>query len=241
MSEQKFEDLNNELLEATEEVDEKLEIPKKTNNKQGLIDKIVQVSEKHNIPLEHSMTKLKRMSKKDLAKLLAELIEKMMKKEMARQVGVEGTTDERVIALGALRMVHDICAKGAEEGLNQVLPKYGYHVDGFTNKMKDPTISQQIDQCLAEIAEENDVLQYIQSPYARLGLAWVSALSMTVRRKPREEWDKKNKRNSKNKHVTFVEPRPLRPNPVQLRAMRRPENGKVDSGQRPSDSVTLKV
>ena len=56
MSEQKFEDLNNELLEATEDVDEKLEIPKKTNNKQGLIDKIVQVSEKHNIPLEHSMT-----------------------------------------------------------------------------------------------------------------------------------------------------------------------------------------
>ena len=30
MSEQKFEDLNNELLEATEEVDETLEIPKKT-------------------------------------------------------------------------------------------------------------------------------------------------------------------------------------------------------------------
>ena len=84
MSEQKFEDLNNELLEATEEVDEKLEIPKKTNNKQGIIDKIVQVSEKHNIPLEHSMTKLKRMSKKDLARLLAELIEKMMKKEIKK-------------------------------------------------------------------------------------------------------------------------------------------------------------
>ena len=58
MSEQKFEALNDELLEATE-VDEQLEIPKKSNNKQGLIDKIMQVSEKHNIPLEHSQTKLK--------------------------------------------------------------------------------------------------------------------------------------------------------------------------------------
>jgi len=238
MQEQKFEKLNEELLEATESVNENLEIPRKTNNKQGLIDKIVQVSEKHNIPLEHSQTKLKRMSKKDLAKLLAELIEKMMKKEMARQVGVEGTTDERVIALGALRMVHDMAAMGAEAGLNRFLPKYGYEVDGFTDKMKDPTISQQIDQCLAEIAEENDVLQYIQSPYARLGLAWAGALTMTVRRKPED----KNKKSNKNKHVTFVEPRPLRPkNPVQLRPVRGPENGKINGGQRPSNPTTLRV
>ena len=41
MSEQKFEELNDELLEATEEVDANLEIPKKSNNKQGLIDKIL--------------------------------------------------------------------------------------------------------------------------------------------------------------------------------------------------------
>ena len=61
MSEQKFEALNDELLEATEEVDANLEIPKKSNNKQGLIDKILQVSEKHNIPMEHSQTKLKRI------------------------------------------------------------------------------------------------------------------------------------------------------------------------------------
>ena len=98
----------------------------------------MQVSEKHNIPLEHSQTKLKRMSKKDLAKLLAELIEKMMKKEMARQVGVEGTTDERVIAMGALRMVHDICAKGAEEGLNRLLPKYGTRSTGLPTKCGTP-------------------------------------------------------------------------------------------------------
>ena len=238
MSEQKFEELNDELLEATEEVDANLEIPKKSNNKQGLIDKIMQVSEKHNIPLEHSQTKLRRMSKKDLTKLLAELIEKMMKKEMARQVGCEGSTDERVIALGALRMVHDICAKGAEEGLNRLLPKYGYEVDGFTDKMRDPTISQQIDQCLAEIAEENDILQYISSPYARLGLAWFGALSMTVRRKQED----KNNPGNKNKHVTFVESRPLRPkNPVQLRSVRGAAHGKEHSSLRPAHPVTHTV
>ena len=81
MQEQKFEKLNDELLEATESVNENLEIPRKTNNKQGLIDKILKISEEQNIPLEQSMTKLKRMAKKDLARLLAEMIEKLMKKE----------------------------------------------------------------------------------------------------------------------------------------------------------------
>ena len=157
---------------------------------------------------------------------------------MARQVGVEGTTDERVIALGALRMVHDICAKGAEEGLNRLLPKYGYEVDGFTDKMRDPTISQQIDQCLAQIAEENDVLQYISSPYTRLGLAWFGALSMTVRRKQED----KNNPDKRNKHVTFVESRPLRPkNPVQLRSVRGAAHGKEHSSLRPAHPVTHTV
>ena len=51
-----------------------------------------------------------------------------------------------------------------------------------------------------------------------------------------------NKKNNKNKHVTFVEPRPLRPkNPVQLRPVRRPENGKEHSSLRPSHPVTHTV
>ena len=87
--EQNFEDLNDDLLKVSEDDTKSQEIPKKVSSKQGLIDKIVKISEEQNIPLEHSMTKLKRMAKKDLARLLAEMIEKLMKKEMCRQVGVE--------------------------------------------------------------------------------------------------------------------------------------------------------
>ena len=76
-----FEQLNEDLLEATTEQTEQ-EIPKNVNSKQGFIDKILKITSEQHIPLEYSMTKLKRMSKKDLARLLAELIEKMMKKEM---------------------------------------------------------------------------------------------------------------------------------------------------------------
>ena len=182
--EQKFDELNDDLLKSSEDGTQSQEIPKKVNSKQGLIDKIVKISTEQNIPIDQSMTKLKRMAKKDLARLLAELIEKLMKKEMCRQVGVEEGSDQKVVALGALRMVHDIFAKGAEEGLNRFLPQYGYEVDGFCDNLRNPNISQQIDCALAEIAEENDVLQYIQSPYSRLALAWFGGLSMSVRRKP---------------------------------------------------------
>ena len=69
--EQDFDGLNDELLKASDECKTEQEIPQKVNSKQGLIDKIVKISQDQNIPLEHSMTKLKRMAKKDLARLLA--------------------------------------------------------------------------------------------------------------------------------------------------------------------------
>ena len=238
MGEEKFEEMNDELLEASEDTGKQQEIPRKVNSKQGLIDKIVKCSEEQNIPLEHSMTKLKRMSKKDLARLLAGMIEQVMRKEMCRQVGVDEGSDQRVVALGALRMVHDIFAKGAEEGLNRILPQYGYEVNGFCDTLKNPNISKQIDLALAEIAEEAQVMQYIQSPYARLGLAWFGGLSMSVRRNQTET----NRRLRKQKHVTLMEPRETRrENPVQLRPVRRPADGQVDSSERPADPVTHAV
>ena len=129
------------------------------------------------------------------------------------------------MALGALRMVHDIFAKGAEEGLNRFLPNYGYEVDGFCDNLRNARISKQIDAALAEIAEENDVLQYIQSPYSRLALAWFGGLSMSVRRKPEI-----NNRVVKKRHAPVLEPKPASgPSTFQLRPMRRQANGQVDS------------
>jgi hypothetical protein len=123
------------------------------------------------------------MSKPSLQKLLAELVEDLMKKQMAEAVR-SPSPNENVVALHTLRMLHDMCVMGVEGGLNSYLPPYGYQVQGFSDKLKEPVVSKCIDDCLAEIAAENDVLQYIQSPYARLGLAWTSCLATSIRRAP---------------------------------------------------------
>ena len=80
-------ELKDDLLEAAGPPKEPPE-PKR-NSKQALIDKILEISEKENLPIPHSNTKLKRMNKHQLGNLLAELIEQGMQKKMARTIGVE--------------------------------------------------------------------------------------------------------------------------------------------------------
>ena len=209
--------LNDELLEKSEGDGNPAPL-KAITNKSSIIDRINRLSSDHNIPIPHSPTKLKRMSKKQLQQLLSDMVEQGIKRDMAAKLGTTGT-DDRSLAIGALRMVHDICAKGLETGLNVYLPQYGYGVEGFTEGLRDPAVSQQIDSCLLEIATENEeLLEYIKSPYARLGLCWMGALSFSIKRK------------ALNKNVTFMEPRPSRrQDPVQPRVVRRPPDGKVDS------------
>ena len=62
--------LNNDLLKASSD-DEKKERPKKRNSKEELIEKIMQVAEHNTIPIPHSDTRLKRMTKQQLNELLA--------------------------------------------------------------------------------------------------------------------------------------------------------------------------
>ena len=75
-----------------------------------------------------SNTKLKRMSKPALQKLLVEMLNECMKKQMAETVHASGTSDS-LIGLATLRMMHDMCVMGVEKGLNGYLPRYGYQVD----------------------------------------------------------------------------------------------------------------
>ena len=62
------------------------------------------------LELEYSNTKLKRMTKQQLCKILAEKIEFGVKAQMAAQVGAKANAPDSVIALGALKMMHNICA-----------------------------------------------------------------------------------------------------------------------------------
>ena len=175
--------LNNELLAATgpAKVDDG---PPKRNSKDALIDKIITVSAKYELEVEHSDTRLRRMNKKQLAQVLAGIIEEGVKIDMCKQVGVPPGSDSKVLGLAALRMMHDIAASTAEKGLQHVLPQYGYEIDGFADTLKDPVMSQAIDQCLTEIAAESpEILQYFESPYARLALSWSGALLSCIKKR----------------------------------------------------------
>ena len=157
--------------------------PPKRNTKDSLIERIQQIADENNLEMMVSNTKLKRMSKPALQKLLGEMLNECMKKQMAETVHASGTSDS-LIGLATLRMMHDMCVMGVEKGLNGYLPRYGYQVDGFSDSMKQPMVSKCVDECLKEIAAESDVLQYIESPYARLGIAWSTALFTCIRRAP---------------------------------------------------------
>ena len=223
--------LNDELLASTgpQDEEEKRAEPKR-NSKDDIISKIIATADKYQINLDLSNTKLRRMTKTQLNKLLASTIEKGMQSQMAAQVGVDRGASERLIALGALRMVHNLCATATEQGLNSVLPPYGYEVKGFAKTLEEPPVKEAVDACLEEIARESDILGYIESPYARLGIAWGGALMTCLgRHDPRQ-----NNRYYHKRDAAFMGPRQTRQqNPVQPRPVRGSAHGEVLSRQQP--------
>jgi hypothetical protein len=220
--------LRQELLDAAAPEATEPEAPKK-NTKQALLNKILEVSEKGGIPLEHSNSKLKRMTKQQLASVLADVIEAGMRQKMARQVGVDQDSDGKTIALGALRMLHDVVAMGVQKGGNALLEPKGYQIEGFSESLKEDNVSQIIDSCLVEIAEENqELLEYIQSPYARLGIAWAGALAFCVKKKSKE-------------HVALLVPRSTRGQNPLRRRRRGGETPRKEHANPPSAETHVKA
>ena len=223
--------LNNELLNAGEPPRKGDDAQAKRNSKNALIEKIVQVSDKYGLEVAYSDTKLKRMNKGQLAKVLAEVIEESVKIDMCKQVGCEPGASPRVMGLAAIRMLHDICATGFEKGAQAVLPQYGYELDGFAASLKDPMVSQGIDQCLIEIAAESpEILQYFESPYARLGLCWSGALLSCV------------KKRGYTQNASALQPRNAgQRNPLRNRMRGGPPDRQEHRDQPPSVPDVLKV
>ena len=204
MTTEPFVNENDDLL--NEEKSETAPEKSKRNSKGELINRIVELSEKNEIELEYSDTKLKRMNKTQLQQILADQMEKIMKNEIAETVGANRGSSETVVAMHALRMMHDIAAKGFEVGGNKFANQYGYDITGFSDNMKDPIVSEAVNQCLEEIALENaDILEYVKSPYARLGLAWAGCLATCAKKLPRNNnIERNNKQNARR-----MEPRPV--------------------------------
>jgi len=215
--------LNNQLLKDNDPPE--AEARPKRNSKSQLIKKLIDLCEEQGLELEESDTKLRRMTKPDLNALLARKAEEAMKRQMADTVGVQSGACDPVIALGALRMVHDIMAGVAERGMDVVLPKYGYECKGFVQSLHQPAVRDATDACLREIAAETDVLKYVQSPFARLGLAWAGCLVTCVRKKTQ---------NGVKEHASGMGPRPARrQNPVQPSVNWGAPDGKKHGGDVP--------
>ena len=106
----------------------------------------LKLHEEQDVPLEYSNTKLKRMSKKELAGVLGEMLQQAATSEMARQVGADpSTATNGTIALGALRMVHDMAAGLTERLCDPVARGYGYTVHGFKEALTDPSVREATD------------------------------------------------------------------------------------------------
>ena len=223
--------LNDALLET--EPPEAASEPKR-NSKDGLINKLIQVCEENHLELPESNSKLRRMTKQQLAQLLAQKIEISVKHQMCEQVGVKPGSENGVIALGALRMVHDIAAGSAEKMANMVLKPRGYEIVGFQRSLKEPHVRESIDQVLAEIAQETNVLQYFESPYTRLALCWGSALVSSIRRCENIE--------PLGKYASNLGPRtPRQQAPRECGPNRSPEDGQERGDSRPPEEAVKTV
>ena len=76
--------------------------------------------------------------------MLGEMCEDASETQMAAAVDAPGE-NEAVSALAILRMVLDLFGNGVEQGLNALLPKYGYEVNGFAATLQEPITSRCVD------------------------------------------------------------------------------------------------
>jgi hypothetical protein len=198
-------DLETEIIESLQPIDEC--IVKNSNNrpkhgsKRSIIEKILKVCEDTDEICEYSTTKLHRMPKKDLLNILADKIELGVQKKITEQAGMQNISNDmndvqrqRLVAMGFLSMGHKILTKGTET----MLESYSdYSITGFTENFDEPRTKEMLEQTLLEIAEEMEVLDYIDSPWSKLALLWGNGIVRTLKRKPI---------NYTNHNVTDLEP-----------------------------------
>jgi len=174
--------LNDELLSSAKpHVEEKVKSPKR-NSKDNLVEKITKISQENNIELE-SDTKLRRMNKNQLKKKLAEVTSEAVRNQMCESVKAKPGSCDSALGLAALRMVHDMLAMSTEKGANMVLPQWGLEVSGFVDSLRVPMVREATDAAILEIAQNSELLSYVESPYARLLIAWSGAFIKSVRKK----------------------------------------------------------
>ena len=127
------------------------------------------------------------MTKKELLELLGSKISEGMEKKIAEKVACQNIPAEasdqnrqRLMAAGFLQMFHKILTDGSEKLVESYTD---YSIEGFSKNFERPEVKETLGEVLMEIAIECDVIQYIDSPYAKLGLLWSHGVLNTLRKK----------------------------------------------------------
>ena len=176
--------LNDDLILAANptETPKRPSTPKR-NTKEELVERIVKVAEEGGVTLEESDTKLRRMNKNDLRRKLAEVTSQAVRNQMCETVKAKPGSCDSALGLAALRMLHDMVAYSTEKGANLILPRYGYEMKGFVDCLKDESVREATDAAILEIANDSELLEYVESPYVRLLIAWSGAMLKSIRKK----------------------------------------------------------
>ena len=183
---EEFQNENDELLAVPVEEAPADEAPRR-NTKKDLIAKIKSICEEHELPLNESDTTLQRTSKLNLQKLLAkkteELVEKKMKHSIREQHMENSACAREEMAVATLQYGLAVLNKMIDRGANSFLPRAGYRLDGFVEAFEDPRTQNEVREILLCICRENpEIITHIANPYVRLGIVYVGAISMSLRK-----------------------------------------------------------
>ena len=217
-----FEAENNELLVAA--TDDKNEEPRR-NTKKNLITKIKALCQDHEIPLTESDTTLQRSSKVKLQKLLAAKTEEVITRKMKHSIRNKHIEDSECarehMAVATLQYGLTVLNKMIDRGANTILPRAGYELKGFVEAFEDERTREEVKEILLCICRENpEIISHISNPYVRLGIVYVGAVSMTLKKK-----------TSENKYATLGSRTAQRIQTIRGAHDRKPKTRKVVSVQ----------
>ena len=106
--------------------------------------------------------------------------------------------------------------KMIDRGANSILPRAGYELTGFCEAFDDERTREEVKEILLCICRENpEIISHISNPYVRLGIVYVGAVSMSLKKK-----------NQKGKHATLGSRNAPRVQAVRATHGREPEAGK---------------
>ena len=127
------------------------------------------------------------MTKTQLLDYLAECISEAMAQKINEKMGcanmpedASDTDRQRLMAASFLTMAHNVLANGTEKLVENYTE---FSIQGFSDTFEKPQNKQILEETLLQIAEEHDIIQYVDSPWSKLGLLWGSGVISNLRKK----------------------------------------------------------